>query len=313
MSTKPDLLIIGQVTVDDVVPPTPGLWRRQMGGSSLYAAAGARLWLEPARIGLVARVGTDYPFDAKSLLSRAGLQHVALHPLPEEHLVEWLIYEPDGSRRSLPRNLRMLEVGAEGASGVLAATRAHHDKLLAIAPAAADVPAHWLPAAALHLCTQVGDRHEQTIRALQGSVGWISVDPSPYYSRQASTEELSRRLQGVTAFLPSANEVGRLLGDAGPEEVVLALQRAGFAEVALKRGAEPVLLAYRGDVTAIPTAKASVVDPTGAGDSFCGAYAACRLQGLTPVEAARRAAATAALVVGCSGVEAALRLVTPVL
>src|SRR6202045_4955815 len=123
MTTKPDLLIIGHFTVDAVVPPTPGLWRRQMGGSSLYAAAGARLWLEPARIGLVARVGTDYPFDATSLLRRAGLQHVALHPLPEDHWVECLIYEPDGSRRSLPRNLRMLEVGAEGASGVLAATR----------------------------------------------------------------------------------------------------------------------------------------------------------------------------------------------
>jgi len=313
MATKPDLLIIGQVTVDDVIPPTPGPWRRQMGGSSLYAAAGARLWLDPARIGLVARVGTDYPFDAKLLLRRAGLQHIALHPLPEEHLVEWLIYEPDGSRRSLPRNLGMLEVGAEGATGMPAATRAYQDKLLAIAPAAGDVPAHWLPAAALHLCTQVGDRHEQTIHALQGRVSWISVDPSPYYSRQASTEELSRRLRGVTAFLPSANEVRRLLGDAGPEEVALALQRAGFAEVALKRGAEPVLLAYRGEVTAIPTATTSLVDPTGAGDSFCGAYAACRLQGLTPVEAARRAAATAALVVGCSGVEAALRLLTPAL
>jgi ribokinase len=54
-----------------------------------------------------------------------------------------------------------------------------------------------------------------------------------------------------------------------------------------------------------------VVDPTGAGDSFCGAYAACRLIGHEPVEAARRAAATAALVVGCSGVEQALSLRTP--
>ena len=282
-----------------------------MGGSGLYAAAGARLWLEPARIGLVVRVGTDYPFDVKSLLRRAGLRHMALHPLPEEHLVEWLIYEPDGSRRSLPRNLRMLDVGAEGTGGMPAAARAYRDKLLAIAPAAADLPEHWLPAAALHLCTQVGDRHEQAIRSLQGRVGWISVDPSPYYSREASIEELSRRLRGATAFLPSANELRRLLDDLGPEEVVRALQGAGFAEVALKRGAEPVLLAYRGEVTSVPAAAATVVDPTGAGDSFCGAYAACRLQGLTPVEAARRAAATAALVVGCSGVEAALSLVTP--
>jgi len=39
----------------------------------------------------------------------------------------------------------------------------------------------------------------------------------------------------------------------------------------------------------------------------------CRLLGLAPLEAARRAAATAALVVGCGGVEAALRLGTPAL
>ena len=48
-------------------------------------------------------------------LKRAGLEHIALQPLPETHLMEWLIYEPDGSRRSLPRNAELLESGAEGA------------------------------------------------------------------------------------------------------------------------------------------------------------------------------------------------------
>jgi len=53
-----------------------------------------------------------------------------------------------------------------------------------------------------------------------------------------------------------------------------------------------------------------VVDPTGAGDAFCGAYAACRVLGLPPTEAAGHAAHTAALVVGSPGVEAALSLPT---
>jgi sugar/nucleoside kinase (ribokinase family) len=193
------------------------------------------------------------------------------------------------------------------------AVKAYHDKLLAIAPAAADIPAHWLPAAALHLCTQIGERHPQTLAALRGRVDWISVDPSPHYSRRASIDELARRLRGASALLPSANEVRRLLEEASPEDVVRGLGRAGFAEVALKRGAAPVLLAYRGAVAVVPTVPAALIDPTGAGDSFCGAYGACRLLGLPPVEAARRAAATAALIVGCSGVEAALRLVAPVL
>jgi len=313
MAAKPDLLIVGQVTIDDVVPGVPGPWRRQMGGSSLYAIAGARLWIDPARIGLVARAGIDYPFDTELLLRRAGLRHVALRKVPEEHLLEWLIYEPDGSRRSLPRNTTLLDIGAEGATGMPAHTDAYHDKLLAISPTADDVPAGWLPAAALHLCTQIASRHQDTLTALRDQVSWISVDPSPHYSRYASVEELSDKLDGTSAFLPSTQEVRGLLQAQAPEQVVLALNRAGFSEVALKRSAEAVLLAYEGTVDSIPVTAVAPVDPTGAGDSFCGAYAACRLQGMTPIEASRRAVATAALIVGCSGVEAALRLETPII
>jgi ribokinase len=308
MGTRPDLLILGQVTIDDVVPASPGAWRRQPGGSSLYTIAGARLWLDPARIGLVARIGRGYPFAVAEMLQAAGIRHVALRPVPEEHLVEWLIYEPDGSRRSLPRNAGMLDVGAEGASSMPSAVSAYHDRLLAIAPTAEDIPDDWLPAAAVHLCTQVGERHGQAVQALRARAGCISVDPSPHYSRLATAAQLWTRLRGADAFLPSANEVSRLLGEADAGAVALALHQAGFAEVALKRGAADVLVASEGAVSAIATAPATVVDPTGAGDSFCGAYAACRLLGLSPVDAARRATQTAALVVGCSGVDAALQL-----
>jgi ribokinase len=304
MTARPDLIILGQVTIDDVVPAAPGPWTRQMGGSSLYAIAGARLWIEPERIGLVARIGTDYPFDTKALLAEAGVQHVALRPVASEHLVEWLIYEPDGSRRCLPRNAGLLDIGAEGSS-LLAP---YFDVLLAITPEAKEIPAEWLPAQALHLCPQVGTRHRDSLAELRGKVGWISVDPSPHYSRDLSPTDLAERLAGATALLPSAQEVRPLTTALGDEDAALALHRAGFAEVALKRGGDPVLLAVAGSVQEVPTVEAAVVDPTGAGDSFCGAYAACRLIGCSPEEAARRAAATAALIVGCTGVEAALRL-----
>jgi sugar/nucleoside kinase (ribokinase family) len=304
---SPDLIVVGQVTIDDVVPAAPGPWKRQMGGSSLYAVAGARLWLDPGRIGLVARVGRDYPFDPRRLLKDAGLEHIALHSFAGEHLIEWLIYEPDGSRRSLPRNSDLLEIAAEGTLS----RGGYQEMLLAIAPCATEVPGTWLPAAALHLCPQVGRRHQETLATLRDKVGWISVDPSPYYSRDASILELAEQLHGATAFLPSANEIRCLLETGDPAAVVLALHRAGFAEVALKRGDQPMLLASDGALQSVPIVATQVIDPTGAGDSFCGAYAACRLIGHEPIEAARRAAATAALVVGCSGVEQALSLKTP--
>ena len=47
----PDLLVLGQVTVDHAVPATPGPWRESLGGNALYAAAGARLFCDPAGSG----------------------------------------------------------------------------------------------------------------------------------------------------------------------------------------------------------------------------------------------------------------------
>jgi sugar/nucleoside kinase (ribokinase family) len=265
------------------------------------------LWLDPDRIGLVARVGRDYPFDPERLLRGAGVRQVALTAFDDDHLVEWLIYEPDGGRRSLPRNPELLAVGAEGS----AATEPYHRKLLQIAPPASEIPEAWLPAAAVHLCPQVGERHARSLATLRGRAGWISVDPSPHYSRNATAAELGARLSGADAFLPSAQEVQSLLDAAGPVQAALALHRAGFAEVALKRGAQPVILATAGEAREAPVQPVQARDPTGAGDAFCGAYAACRLLGCEPLEAARRAALTSALVVGCSGVEAALALAPP--
>jgi ribokinase len=300
----PDLIILGQVTIDDVVPAWPGPWARQLGGSSLYAAAGARVWLDPSRIGVVARAGCDFPFDPVGVLHAAGIAHVNIRPIPERHLVEWLIYEPDGSRRSLPRNPELLHVGGEGAPGV----QAYPGQLLAIAPADSDIPPEWLPAQGLHLCPQVGQRHPATLATLRDQVGWISVDPSPHYSRTLSVQELAMRLRGTDAFLPSVQEIGLLLLTSTPDALVRDLHRAGFPEVVLKRGEAPIMLCADGALAQVATVPIEAVDATGAGDAFCGAYSACRMLGHPPFEAAARAAATAARVVATQGVEAALSL-----
>jgi sugar/nucleoside kinase (ribokinase family) len=303
----PDLVILGQITIDDVVPATPAIWQRQIGGSSLYCLAGAKLWLDPQRIGVVARLGRDYPGDIEALLNAAQVQHYSLARFDAEHLIEWLIYEPDGSRRSVPRNRALLDVAAEGSMDMQPYLR----KLLEIAPTAAEIPEHWLPARAVHLCPQVGRRHADTLRWLRDRAEWISVDPSPHYSRGRTAAELARFLEGASALLPSTLELRTQLQQLPAEQLVMQLHQAGIPEVILKRAEQPVVLAHDNGVAVLPIASRPVIDPTGAGDSFCGAYAACRLLGHSPLDAARMAAATAALVVGCSGVEAALALTRP--
>ena len=141
----PDLLILGQVTVDHVVPATPGPWREAVGGNALYAAAGARLWWDPARIGIVSRVGQGVPMDVSALLGAAGLPTAGLTAVESGAMVEWLLYEEDGSRRSYPRDPELREAGTDDATR----HRRYLARLEALSPAAADIPTGWLPAARL--------------------------------------------------------------------------------------------------------------------------------------------------------------------
>jgi ribokinase len=307
VAAGPDLIIVGQVTVDDIVPAEPGPWRREIGGNALYAAAGARLWLDPVRIGVVTRIGQFYPFDLQQLLAEAGIGHAAVNRIAGEHVIEWLIYEEDGSRRSLPRNRALRDVGAEGSSVL----EPFYEMFLAMTPTAADIPEDWLPAQAIHLCPQMGTRHRDSLAALKGRAGWISVDPSPHYSRKYDAAGLARLLAGASAFLPSTQEIRPILATSEAVDAALALHAGGLPEVVLKRGADPVIVATDGRVETVPVQPVTIVDPTGAGDSFCGAYAACRLLGHDPVAAARRAAFSAALVVGCGGAREALALALP--
>jgi sugar/nucleoside kinase (ribokinase family) len=54
-------------------------------------------------------------------------------------------------------------------------------------------------------------------------------------------------------------------------------------------------------VTHVPGQPVAEVDPTGAGDTFCGAALAWLLRGASPVEAAREAVKLAAQTVGSAG------------
>jgi sugar/nucleoside kinase (ribokinase family) len=301
----PDILILGQVTVDDTVPASPGPWHRRLGGNALYAAAGARLWCLAERIGIVARVSTSLPFDLPQVLEQAGLSAQGLAPVAVEPLIEWIVYEEDGNRQSLPRNAALRDPAAS-AGELLSRYLGHLENLSA---SYEDIPTEWLPAQAIHLAPQVLSRHLASCQALAGRCAFLSVDPSPHYSRGRDAEQLAAMLPGVTAFLPSQAEVQHL-ARVWPDwpAATMALHQAAFAEVLLKRGAAGALLAHEGQAYPIRAAPAEVLDLTGAGDAFSGAYCASRALGHTPKEAAARAAVAAAMVVECAGTQEALAL-----
>ncbi len=102
--------------------------------------------------------------------------------------------------------------------------------------------------------------------------------------------------------LPTHSDEAPLFGDTSSEATALRYLDIGVEEVAVKNGAEPAVVATRAVRELVPASKApKLVDPTGAGDSFNGAYLAARISGASQPEAAREGHRVASVVIGEPG------------
>ena len=126
--------------------------------------------------------------------------------------------------------------------------------------------------------------------------------PALWTSAEVMGSTISAAAIVADIVLPTFPDEQALFGDASPEAVADRYLAWGAEEVVVKNGAEAAFIAgkeARGWVAPKPDAVS--VDPTGAGDSFNGAYLAARIHGAAPLEAAAQAHALAAIVIGHKG------------
>jgi ribokinase len=102
---------------------------------------------------------------------------------------------------------------------------------------------------------------------------------------------------GLAGSLASAD-------NASADAIEAAMRSLGLPSVVVTRGAQGSLLLHQGQVTAVPAFAVTVVDTTGAGDTFCGTLVAALSQGNALPVAARRASAAAALACTALGAQA---------
>lgn len=95
--------------------------------------------------------------------------------------------------------------------------------------------------------------------------------------------------------LPSLEDARTLTGLADPDAIADVYLRLGCPVVAMKMGADGVLLATAEGRTRIAGLRVQAIDATGAGDTFCGSFLARIILGDAPEAAARYANVAAAL------------------
>jgi sugar/nucleoside kinase (ribokinase family) len=281
-TTPPALTVLGQLSIDDVVLPDGRTDMAGCGGDATYAGLSATLWLD--HVGVVAPAGDDFPRAHLARLGELGLDLAGVVPRASPAIRYWVIYEADGRRRWLQRS-------PESAFG-------------ATAPAPDDIPPAFREAAGFHIAAMPFSDVERLVAALRTWAPAAIVTLDTHEDEvDGFQERISAVLPQVSAFLPSREEVASWFGWDDPVRAIRELGGLGQQMTVIKMGPDGSLVhdAGTGRIAEIGVAPGAVVDVTGAGDAFCGSFAAGLVLGDDPVAAARRGAAGASLAVAAFG------------
>jgi sugar/nucleoside kinase (ribokinase family) len=264
MPNRRHIIAFGDVIDDIVVVPlekirpdtdTTSSIRFRPGGTAANTAS----WLgySGAAVDFVGTVGADDLERHTHLLERCGVTtHLAAHPTLPTGTIVVLV---DGEQRTM-----LTERGANA--------ELHPDMV---------TDALLANAAVLHFSGySLFGAHDpaaftELIERAHSHGVTVSVDPgSAGYIRDFGVEAFLDAIVGADILFPNLEEGQVLTGLIEPLEVVSALNTR-FAVVALTMDAQGAIVATEGSTaTRIPAVVSSLVDPTGAGDSFSAGFLA---------------------------------------
>jgi len=246
-------LTVGSIFIDDLVFPDGRTQLAVLGGGGTHAAAGMRVWDE--RPAILACIGAGLPPEVLARLERdfdtRGLVRI---DLPQARA--WQIFEWDGTRTEVFR----MKVMAPFV----------HD------PQAADGSPVFTEPRGVHLLRDAANFRRWRERYPNAVMLW---EPNQPYMNPANRDEFIATLQQADIVSPNLLET-RLIYNAPNTEPVDLLQRLladGAAVAVLRLGEAGSLAGQRTPggarivhLPAVPVA--DVIDVTGAGNCYCGAF-----------------------------------------
>jgi sugar/nucleoside kinase (ribokinase family) len=315
MTTQsPTYLVLGQLRREYLITPSQKVSIDQPGGNLLYAAEGLSLWLkEDEVVGLVSRVGEDYPRNWIEDYIQRGYDVEGIRILPEEiDLRSFRAYTDLRTRvtddpvsyfarleLSFPRSL----LGYKDTSGELDSQK----DMTLLSLRQTDLPELYQYARLAHICPVDYLTHSLMPAALrQAGVSTITLDPGKGYMHSEFWDLFPQLISGLTVFMPAEEDLRELFQGRSEDvwEMAEALSEWGCEMIVIKRAEKGQLLfdceaKTRYEIPAYPS---KMVDLTGAGDVFCGGFLAGYQKFFDPLRAVLYGNVAASIAVEGTGV-----------
>ncbi|NJE76700.1 carbohydrate kinase family protein [Thermococcus sp. ES12] len=248
-----DLAVLGHVSIDHI--RFPG--REEIlypGGAAAAVATSAAL--AGARVGLVTKVGEDFPREwLEKLASLLDVRGVQILPGRTIHI--YMIYHEDGTVDA------PVEMGVAQNMGET------------------PIPEEYLGAEIFHIAPIPPEEQLKALERLEGKR--ISLDFNPTYMEDYTkrTGLMREIVSRVEVLFPNEREALTITKAKNVKEAAETLHGWGAKLVVITRGERGVLV-YDGEFrefSALPISPEEIVDPTGAGDAFAGGFLAMYSRG----------------------------------
>lgn len=287
----PEVAVVGSLNVDEVLAmarlPRPGETvlsadaRQFVGGKGAnQAVAAARLGRQ---VGIVGLVGDD------------GGGQLIRRTLREEGIaLDGLGEVPD-----VRSGVAYVLVDSAGENSIVVGPGANAKLTAGHVQAARDIVGH-----AKAVVIQMEIPQDAVAEAIRLAEGIVILNPSP---AQVLPSEILRQ---VDVLIPNRSELGVLTGQPEPrtldDAAALARTLDGPDVVVVTLGDSGALLVQGDSVVHVDAPAVDAIDPTGAGDTFCGALADALVRGETAETAVRWAVRASAIAVTALGAQAAM-------
>lgn len=265
--------MIGGVSIDHVVNTQGERMPSQFGGNAAYGSAGLRLWTGPGKVGIVARMGEDYPREWIQEIQAAGIDTEGVRAVKGPHgLVSGFVYDSHGDRPDY------VDLDENGRGYAPQDPDAVMRTQWAFGPDSSDIPDSYRDAQAIFLAPRLLEKQLDCAKYFRRAGGGklIALDPMKFYMTMDRKDELRELFSLVDSVMPSEVEMKALFGDIDPADAARRLGELGARIAVIKLGREGCLVYDRDTdrMARLPVCKVEARDPTGAGDSFGGGFLA---------------------------------------
>lgn len=273
-----------------------GAYRQGFAGDTLNTSYYARAMLdEDWSVDYLTAIGTDiYSDQLLSALANYNIGTNHIQRFEDRHLGLYLIHQADGDRH--------FTYWRENSAARLLA-----DDETALKNAIDNTDLIYFSGITLAILSdEARARLLTTISRAREAGATVAFDPNirPVLWKNvgAIQSALTAAAKVSSIVLPTHDDEKPIFGDRTPSDTAARYLACGCDEIVVKNGAEAALIVTKdGSVSVSPPKDANVVDATGAGDSFNGAYLAARLTGTDIANAAAAGHRTAVTVIGQKG------------